>query len=153
MSAYQEIEDLRASITTLSETATRQKEELASLKARYEQLDARHQLTLQTVDALKQELELRVYGSTNLTTPNVIDLSGCPTLIERLERIAVAKGGELYIPIAREILYAADASKAKGHHLGSNILKALKRNDRDWEFVGNRTYRYRPYAEKDDEGP
>ena len=153
MSAYQEIEDLRATIDNLSKRLTNMKEQRDLHKKRYEQLDARSRRAEQTIDDLLQELELRVYGSTDLTTPNVIDLSGCQTLIERLERIAVANRGELNIPAAREIIYAAGASKAKGHHLGSDILKALKRNAQDWEQVEERTYRYRPCDEKGDEGP
>ena len=122
-------------------------------KKRYQQLDARIQDIEQALDALQQELNLCVYGSTDLTTPNGIDLSGCETLIERLERIAVTKGGELYIPAAREILYAEGASSADPNNLRSSILKKLKKNDQDWEFVEDRTYRYKRSAEKGDEGP
>ena len=122
-------------------------------KKRYEQLDARIQIIEQVLDALQQELKLCVYGSTDLTTPNAIDLSGCETLIERLERIAITKGGELYIPAARDILFAEGASSADPNNLRSSILKTLKNHEQDWEFVGNRTYRYRHCDEKGDEGP
>ena len=139
--------------TLIERLKAKREEERDLFKKRYEQLDAECRAIDQVLDALQQELKLCVYGSTDLTTPNAIDLSGCETLIERLKRIAVAKGGELYIPAARDILLAEGASSADPNNLRSSILKTLKRNPEDWEFVGNRTYRYRPCDEKGDEGP
>ena len=150
MSAHREIKHLQTSITALSKTATRLEEEKNLAKSRYEQLHVRCQDVRQTLDTLQKELELCAHGSTNFTTPAAVDLSGCNLLIERLERIAIANGGELNIPAAREIIFAAGASNAKGHHLGSNILKALKRNPQDWEWIEDRTYRYKPFADKGD---
>lgn len=160
MSAYQEIKHLHTTIAALSKTATHLEEEknlaksrYEEAKSRYEQLHVRCQDVRQTLDTLQKELELCAHGSTNCTTPAAIDLSGCNLLIERLERIAIANGGELNIPAAREIIFAAGASNAKGHHLGSNILKVLKRNAQDWEWIEDRTYRYKPFADKGDAGP
>lgn len=152
MSAYLEIEHLRTSITALSKTKTRLEEERDSVKKRYEQLDGRLQDIHRTIDALQQELELCAHGSNDFTTPAAVDLSGCETLIERLERIAVANGGALYIPAAREIIFAAGASSATPNHLRSSILKTLKRNPEEWELVGDRTFRYKPLAEQGDAG-
>ena len=152
MSAYQEIEHLRTSITALSKTKTRLEEELDSVKKRYDQLQARCQDINQALDALQKELELCAHGSTDLTTPAAVDLTGCETMAERLERIAVANGGELHIPAAREILYAAGASTADPNNLRSSILKTLKRNPEKWEWVRERTYRYKALADQGDAG-
>ena len=99
------------------------------------------------------ELQRSAPGPTVLGTPNAVDLSDCTSHTERLVRIAVANGGLLNIPAARDIILSAGASKADPHHLGSNILKLVKRHAQDWEDVGNRIYRYRRFANKDDEDP
>lgn len=153
MSAYQEIKHLRNSISELSKSKRNLEEELDLVEKRYKQLQARCQAVDQALEALQQELELCVHGSTDLITPATVDLSGCETLAERLERIAVANGGELYIPAAREIIYAAGASSADPNHLRSSILKTLKRNPGEWEWVQDRTYRYKRLANRGDEGP
>lgn len=152
MSAHQEIAHLRASITSLSKTKNSLEEERDLVKQRYDQLVVRCLAVEQAMDALQQELALCAHGSDNFTTPAAVDLSGCKTLIERLERIAVAQGGALNIPAAREILYAAGASKAQSHPLGSAILKALNQHAQDWEYIEDRTYRYKPFHKNDDAG-
>ena len=135
MTANRESEHLHESITALSETLPRLEEEknlaksqYEEAKSRYEELDGRCQIVHQAIDVLQKELGLSDHASTEFDTPAAIDLSGCKTIEERLVRIAIAKGGELNIPDARDIILAAGASRATRNDLRSSILKTVKRN-------------------------
>ena len=161
MTANRESEHLHESITALSETATRLEEEkkLAKFqyeeaKSRYEELDGTCQTVYQAIEALQKKRDLSDHASGGFDTPIAVDLSGCKKLEERLVRIAIAYGGELNIPAARDILLAAGASRATRNDLRSSILKTVKRNAQDWEWVEDRTYRYKqPFADQGDVAP
>ena len=151
MTAYREIQHLHDSLTALSETSTRLEEEkelaksrYEEAKSRYEELDGRCQKIQQAIDELQKERDL---------TTAAVDMSGCKSIEERLVRIAITHGGELNIPAARDIILAAGASRSQSHDLGSNILKLVKRNVQDWEWVKDRTFRYKPVADHGDEDP
>ena len=140
-------------IDGMTETTTRLEEERDLVKSRYEQLDGTCQTLHQALDALQKELDRSAPGSTRFDTPAAVDLSDCKSHMERLVRIAIANGGLLNIPAARDIILRAGASRADPHHLGSNILRLVKRNAQDWECVGPRAYRYKPFKDTDDEAP
>ena len=153
MTANLEIMHLHNLIDGMIETTTHLEEKRDLVKSRYEQLDGTCQALHQALDALQKELDRSAPGSTGFDIPAAVDLSDCKSHRERLVRIAIANGGQLNIPAARDIILSAGASKADPHHLGSNILRLVKRNAQDWECVGPRIYRYKPFEDKGNEEP
>ena len=105
------------------------------------------------IGALQQELDLLNDGSRGFDTSPAIDLSRCKSMKERLERIAVANGGNLNLAHALEAIMAAGVSRAKASSLRREIRKAITRNPQDWECVGPRIYRYKPFEDKGNEEP
>ena len=153
MTAYPEIKHLQDSLATLSRTLTRLEEDRDLARYRYEELDARCQDVDRTIAGLQEELHRSAPGLTSLDTPPAVDLRGCMNMKERLERIAIANGGLLDLAHALDVIVATGVSRAKESSLRGEIRKWVKRNPQDWENVGNGTYRYRRFADKDDEGP
>ena len=161
MTANRESEHLHETITALSETLPRLEEErnlaksqYEEAKSRYEELDGTCQIVHQAIKALRKKRDLSDHAATEFETPAAVDLSGCKTIEERLVRIAIANGGELNVPDARDIILAAGASRATRNNLRSSILKTVKRNAQDWEWVEGRTYRYKqPFADQGDAAP
>ncbi len=93
------------------------------------------------------------HGSTSFDTPAAVDLSRCMNMKERLERIAIANGGQLNLTHALDVIVAAGVSRAKESSLRTEIRKCVKGNPQDWEYVGDSAYRYRRFADQDDEEP
>lgn len=161
MTANRESEHLYETITALSETLLRLEEEknlaksqYEEAKSRYEELDGTCQIVHQAIEALRKKRDLSDHAATEFDTLAAVDLSGCKNIEERLIRIAIAYGGELNVPDARDIILAAGASRATRNDLRSNILKTVKRNAQDWEWVEGRTYRYKqPFADQGDVAP
>ena len=47
----------------------------------------------------------------------------------------------------------AHATSATRHNFRSYMLKWIKRHPQEWECVGPRTYRYKPFEDQGDGGP
>ena len=65
--------------------------------------------------------------------------------------MAEAWGGVVDCRVAAELLIGTGLSSSTADNLVSALQKEVGKKERDlWEYVGPRTYRYRPYGETGD---
>lgn len=153
MTIHQTIESYHDAITSMSKSLTTLEQTRDLARARYEEVDARHQALSQAIKVLEDEMALLGHRSLAADGSPTIDLRGCANVGQRLHKIALASGGQIDISNALDIIVGAGVTNAKKQNVRTDIQKWIRRHANDWECITPGTYRYLRFEEGDAGGP